>query len=348
MTFQSFLRGLVAVLAVLLLLVLAGYFVLQRYLIYTDSGARLELPFLSLREDPEGGDTLNVIVEDGSAAGQEDQASADTAQTETQPTRAVWLPLSALDEGTVQTQVASAGGNAVVLDMKGTDGLLAYHSDQALADRAGANFADEDGSRASALQALNESGLYTVARVACFQDNRLSYADWTMNILTNSGYVWTDQAGVRWTSPARAEVRDYLTAIAVELAQMGFDEILLDWAGYPTDGQLGWIRVGDAYPTGALDEVIGPFYEQVAQALAPYDAKLSIRTTAQALAGTDDLTGQTAANLTAWADRIWVAPAEGLDPAALLQAAGVERPEERLVLLVDGFSEGAEDQAVLP
>ena len=171
-----------------------------------------------------------------------------------------------------------------------------------------------------------------------------------MNILTNSGYLWYGEDQMYWTSPASGEVRAYLTGIARELAELGFDEILLDFAGYPTQGNLGWIRVGESYPQGELDQWIGQFYQEMAQALEDYEVKLSIRTTEEALRGEDSLSGQTAQNLAAWADRIWVEPSaqEDTDYAALLAAAGMEGAEEALVLITQETEELTGGWARLP
>ena len=349
MTFQGFLKGLIVVLAVILVAALAGYFILQRYIIYTDSGTRIDLPFFNRAEEPEPTEDVNIVFgggEENPVPAPEDTQSAGETEGMTE-LRAVWLPLTALTDGTAQAQAEAAGGNAVVLDMKLTDGTLAYHSEQPLANQAGVNMADEDGSRERAIRELNEGELYTIARVSCFKDHGLSAADRPLNILTNSGYLWMDPEGVRWTSPANEQVRAYLTGIAVELAQLGFDEILLDFAGYPTQGELGWIKRGEAYSPGQLDQVVGRFYEQVAMALEPYEVKMSIRTTEGALTGTDTLSGQTAADLAARADRVWV-EAETLtreDCQDLLSAAGAT--EGMLVLLTGRLEPGAGDQAVL-
>ena len=134
-------------------------------------------------------------------------------------------------------------------------------------------------------------------------------------IFTNSGYRWTDPDGVRWTSPTNPEVRDYVTAVCVELSQLGFDEILLDNAGYPNKGNLHYIKKGEAYDASQFSAVIDGFYAQVAHALADYDITLSVVTTTDSLAGTDTLTGQTPENLTRF-DRLWIRDETGrLSPA---------------------------------
>ena len=47
---------------------------------------------------------------------------------------------------------------------------------------------------------------------------------------------------------------------------MGFDEILLDNAGYPTRGNLEYIQTGSDYDATQFASVIGDFYTKAAQA----------------------------------------------------------------------------------
>ena len=343
MTLRKFLAILIGVLAVALALVVALYVYLQRYVVYTDEGARFELPFFQGEsQPPEESGGVNIVVEN-SPAPSDGEERPETAE----PLRAVWVPAESLEADIIQAQVEAAGGNAAVLDMKNADGTLNYVSQLDLARQAGANPAED---RNAALRELNQGELYTIARVACFKDGLLNTVDRSMNILTNSGYLWYGEDQMYWTSPASGEVRDYLTGIARELAELGFDEILLDFAGYPTQGNLGWIRVGESYPQGELDQWIGQFYQEMAQALEDYEVKLSIRTTEEALRGEDSLSGQTAQNLAAWADRIWVEPSaqEDTDYAALLAAAGMEGAEEALVLITQETEELTGGWARLP
>ena len=294
------LKILVVVLLLLAALAVAAYLYLQQYLVYSDDGIRLELPFL--REEPEPtptptptpAPTLPVVV----------VTPSPTPEPVIVIDEPVPLSFEALYDGTAADQVAAAGGDCALFDMKGDDGKLYYLSELEQAQRA--KLSPEDRALNAAIRALNqEEGLYTVARVSCFKDNTITRFYPGYAILTNSGYHWTDPAGLFWSSPTSDDVQAYLTEICVELARLGFDEILLDNAGYPDQGNLHYIRKGTAYDATQFSAVIGAFYDRVAAALAGYDVKFSIVTTAQALDGTDELTGQTPENMAA-ADRLWV------------------------------------------
>jgi hypothetical protein len=296
-------------LLILLLLAAAAFYYLQQYLTISSDGVRLELPpvFQSQQtqqplQDAQPEPTVSLEVEPTSTP----EPTPTPTPTPVQP---VSLPLEALYDGTAVSQVEAAGGDCALFDMKADSGALSYTSQQALAATAKASSSDP--ALNAAIRGLNETeGLYTVARVSCFKDDQLPYYDRSLAILTNSGYRWTGTDGLRWVSPTNADVRDYLTGVCVELAQLGFDEILLDNAGYPDAGHLNYIKKGAAYDDTQFSAVIDGFYAQVQQALADYPVKLSVVTTAQAQAGTDALTGQTPEDLARF-DRLWTQGDDG-------------------------------------
>ena len=298
--FKTFLKILVIVVLILVILGAAAAVYLQQFLVVTPDGVRLELPFLQ-QQEPE-------VEPTPSAAPSEPPVELVTPTPEPEALHPTALPTEALYDGTAVSQIEAAGGDCALFDMKEDSGALHYISELELAVAAG--LSADDPALNAAIQGLNGTeGLYTVARVSCFKDHDVTNYDRSLAILTNSGYRWTDPEGIRWISPTSADVRDYLTGICVELAQLGFDEILLDNAGYPAEGNLGYIRVGEAYDQSQFAAVIDGFYAQVAEALAEYDVKLSVVTTPQALDGTDTLTGQTPENL-GLLDRIWIRDAE--------------------------------------
>lgn len=329
---RSTLHTILKVVAILLaaVLILGGLALvfLGRYIVVSADGVRFVFPWAAA--DPAPVNSMEIVTP------QPTELVVVTPEVpQEQWLQAVSLPASALTDGTAAQQVAAAGGNAALFDMKADDGALGYGSTLELAVQAKVSADDPD--RNAAIRALNQTeGMYTVARVSCFKDDKLSDGDRTLNITTNSGYRWTDPEGLHWSSPTDARVRDYLTDVCLELAELGFDEILLDNAGYPTRGNLGYIKKGAAYDPAALDGVITGFYQQVSGALAQDfpQVKLSIRTTGEVLAGTDTLSGQTVESLAA-AHRVWCLPPEqGEDYAAVLSAAGLEDPAYNLVSLV--------------
>lgn len=324
------LKVLVILLAVLLLVLAIAFFWLQDYMVFTADGVHLELPFShsETTPTPEATPTPPVVDPVVETTPPQEETPEDSVL------HVVEVSLDSLLAGTAQAQMEAAGGNAVLLNMKNEQGQLAYVSDIPLAKEAGLSGSDRRVN--DAIAALKAEGVYLVARMDCFRDNLLPYYQHDLAILTNSGYRWIDPDSIRWVSPTNAQVRDYLAAVAGELARLGFAEILLDSPGYPTQGNLGYIKKGDAYDAAAFPTVISGFYQQMAAAVEEYEGRLAIMTTPDVLTtGQSATSGQTLTALGEIPWRIWLDP-EQASPDALTQALGafgVTRPEQRLVLL---------------
>jgi len=296
------LKAVIAVLAGLLVVGIAAFFLMERYLVYTDEGIRLELPFLH-REDPTPTPPQNsaplVLV------------TATPEPTPQMPSalRAAELPHSALYDGTAEEALAQAGADAALFTMKRPDGTLGYISDLDLAKECQVSAADP--ALNAAIRGLNAGELYTVARVCCFQDDSIPYYHSGMAIRSGGGN-WRDGQGRRWLNPANEAAQDYVAGICGELAALGFDEILLDFASFPESGNLTSIRVDAGYDSAKFAQSLTGFYTKAADALADYpQTKLSVTASASALMGRSAaLSGQTPELLEETAFRIWTAAEE--------------------------------------
>lgn len=292
---------------VIILAVLAGAAALyvQQYLVVSADGVRLELPFFH-RETDDPVETPSVPVSEPPLV---IVTPSPEPEPEPTPSAPVLLPRQALYDGTASAQIEAAGGDCALFDMKDDSGALNYVSSIELAQNTKQTSTDEILNYS--IRSLNETeGLYTIARVSCFKDHNITDYERSLSIFTNNSYRWTDPDGIRWISPTNPDVRNYLTEVCVELAQLGFDEILLDNAGYPTQGNLHYIKKGDAYDSTQFSAVIDGFYAQVASALSEYDVALSVVTTQEALDGQDTLSGQTPDNLARF-DRLWTMSEDG-------------------------------------
>ena len=254
--------------------------------------------------------------------------------------RAVGMETAQVLDGSWKRVLEETGANAVVLNMKSDDGALHWET----------GGAEQEGGINAGLRKLNEA-VYGVARISCFRDELLANT-YEYCIHSNSGYRWKDFGGVHWVSPASQQVQDYLVALAVELAEMGFDEILLDNCGYPKagSGEMGWIKRGEVYDLNALDVPIGAFLEKVRAAVEPYGTVLSVRTDAWNVEqGEAALTGLNAPVLEEYAARIWMSEVDTDAPLAeILSDAGVSNVGDRLVIQSAGLqSDAVWEQAVL-
>lgn len=343
---RIFLTALAVILAVVLVLVVAFFLFAQRYVVYTDDGqAHLELPFFQRATPtptPGPTQTQNIVIITA-------EPTPEPTSTPDPAVNAVWLLRGALTDGTARAQVEKAGGNAVVFNMKADDGTLGYVSDLPQAIAFGAS--DAKPGLNDAIRELTAGDLYTIARVSCFKDNKAPRGNNALAIKTNSGYNWRDSEELRWMNVAVPEAGEYVIGVCKELAALGFDEILLENSGYPTEGSLNNIKKGETYDPDDLAGPVGEFYTRLTSAMEEScpQVKISFSAGVGVLSGQGDLSGQTPFMLGSFAYRLYVpVPEKTGDYAAaiaVLKEAGFE--ESRLVYLTASGTGGEEGSTLV-
>ncbi len=155
--------------------------------------------------------------------------------------RALYAPASvferpgALDE--MLALIDETEANAMVIDVKETDGQLFWATDLPAAVEAGATQRAPLFDLADLLPELKARGIYTIARMVSMKDNTVGAARpelAVMNVAT--GEPWRDNIGGIWLDPAASGVAEYLAALAGDLADKGFDEVQLDYIRFFSDG----------------------------------------------------------------------------------------------------------------
>lgn len=335
---SAVLKVIIALLALVLAAGVLFVLFMGEYVEYTDSGVRLNLPWRKEEPEPPQESAPVVIVTEEPAASPEPSPSADLTEI-----RAVEVTAAQLLDGSAAQAAVDAGGNALVVEMKNADGALAWQSETELAAALAVNA--DDGGVAQAVRALAGDGkLYLVARVQCFLDLAMVKTRTQGTILlTKGGNVWYDSNGYCWSSPASETVTDYLTALCAELADMGFDEILLDSAGYPDFGEVDVLATDERRPED-LSAPVAAFYEKVSAALAGADTRLSVQADRRMtqLPGEKMYSGITAPVLARYADRVWLPEELSAEQYAdVLRAAGLEEPEKHLVTEGGGGENGS-------
>lgn len=169
--------------------------------------------------------------------------------------------------------------NAVVLDVKGDRGYLVYPTQAALAQEIGAGSRPMVRDWPTFMQWFKERDVYTIARIVAFKDNLLAAAhpEWAVRDAATGG-VWKDGEGLGWSDPNVRAAQDYVIALAVEAARLGFDEIQFDYVRFPSDGAVN--RAVFSGPNTATNRVavIAGFLGRAREALAPYNVKLAADT----------------------------------------------------------------------
>lgn len=165
------------------------------------------------------------------------------------------------------------GLNTIELDVKDEGGEISFvPAGVPLARKTGAarNYYDPY----EVAREMHHKGIYLIGRVVVFQDPYLARTRPDFAIKRPDGSVWTTSAGLAWVNPYDRRVWDYAVSVAAAAARAGFDEIMLDYVRFPSDGDVGSaIYPGrTSVPKGRL---IASFAEYAKQRLSPLGVRVS-------------------------------------------------------------------------
>lgn len=135
---------------------------------------------------------------------------------------------------------ASDGYNAVVLDVKSVYGNYYYSTEISGATTASADVVDIAAVDALIRDLTARQDLTVIARVPAFSDPVYALAHQSEGLPLYSGALWTDDNGCYWLNPYSNGVQGYLSSIALELSQRGFDEVLFDNFYFPDSDRIAW------------------------------------------------------------------------------------------------------------
>jgi hypothetical protein len=162
--------------------------------------------------------------------------------------------------------------NAVIVDTK--DGVVYYDSQVDFFRDAGAVRPTYDAE--DLLSRFKENGIYVIARQVAFKDPLIAAAHPELAVKDEkTKELWTGWAGEPWVNPLKKGLYQPNVDLAVETAELGFDEIQYDYIRFP-DGDLKGADFGKAYDDvnkriGALTTLLTMTHD----ALRPLGVKLS-------------------------------------------------------------------------
>jgi hypothetical protein len=174
-------------------------------------------------------------------------------------------------------KLVALGGNTVILDGKDMSGMLSYPSEINLAREIGATAHPTIKDPARLFHHLHKRGVHIGVRLVLFYDPLLAANRPHLAVRSvTTGEPWTENGKRVWVDPSNPTVQRYNLDIAMELAEMGVDEIQFDYIRFPTMGNTrdaGYSFDGEKI---AKHQVITAFLAQARQELAPYRVLLSI------------------------------------------------------------------------
>ena len=125
------------------------------------------------------------------------------------------------------------GGNAVVFDIKDSDGIVNIAFDHPLATGQRHYISDLP----KFIHFLHSENMHAIARIATFRDEHLVTTHPELAVKSRStGQPWRENGKLVWTDPSNPKVQDYDIALAKFVAQAGVDEVQFDYVRFPAEG----------------------------------------------------------------------------------------------------------------
>ena len=314
-------RWLLTLVLVVILVAACLFLFLQRFVTYSDDGSyHLDLPVfdrLGIGNDEQSTNEpeqdVNLVIEEPEEPETEPEQEPEEQEPEEQepvhteipysPRRLIGFASLPADEAEMLAALETVGADGFVFTAKADKGAVCYTSAVALPQSVMENAASEE--LVSRLCAME--GIYTVAKVNCFHDSDYAFANMeAAGICQKNGYIWYDYQSNHWLDPEKEAARAYVIDLALECAQMGFDELLLEDMCYPHRGKL--YKIDYSQNTMAKADALALFLGELRRELEPYGVRISLLLEEDELLGTaenTDATGMIAQQLLPLVDSVY-------------------------------------------
>jgi hypothetical protein len=150
--------------------------------------------------------------------------------------RAIYLTgiMAASDHGIrIIRHWREVGGNAVVFDIKDSDGSVTIPFEHPLLGKHQVYIHDLP----KFVHFLHSEHMHAIARVAIFRDEHMVVEHPELAVQSRkTKQPWRENGKLVWTDPSQPKVQDYDIALAKFVAQSGADEIQFDYVRFPAEG----------------------------------------------------------------------------------------------------------------
>lgn len=241
-TRRAFLNMGITLLAVVLVAVLAlavWLLWLDRFVVYSDRGARLDFSRSTVELS---GEVATAPAEDATVSiyfsDEEQQVEAVTAELTQIIGYYISTDMLINDMEKVRQQVGQLpAGAAVLVDMKSPSGRFHYNTQVSTKITGNIDLEKMD----ALLSELEDANLYLIARVPAFQDYYYALDNIPDGMPVSGGALWLDDTlRTYWLKPSNEGTLEYLTNIGLELRAMGFNEVVFGDFGFPASERVAY------------------------------------------------------------------------------------------------------------
>ena len=168
-----------------------------------------------------------------------------------------------------------AGGNAVVFDIKDSDGTINIPFDHPLAIKAKHHAITN---LPKYVRFLHSEGMHVIARQALFRDDNIAQNHSALAVQSRSMHQpWRENGKLVWSDSSNKEVQDYNIALAKYVATSGVDEIQFDYVRFPAEGNQADAEFAfQKDPKMHRDDVIANFLDRAYTELHPMGVLISL------------------------------------------------------------------------
>lgn len=168
-----------------------------------------------------------------------------------------------------------AGGNAVVFDIKDSDGTINVPFEHPLARKVKNH---PISNLPKYVRFLHSLEMHVIARQALFRDDNIAQNHGTLAIQSRSLHQpWRENGKLVWSDSSNKEVQDYNIALAKYVAASGVDEIQFDYVRFPAEGNQADAQfVFQNDPKLHRDDVIANFLDRAYGELHPMGVLVSL------------------------------------------------------------------------
>lgn len=307
-------KGLLVLLLVVTVAWMCWVVWLERFVVYSDAGARLDFDRGAdfdrgeIAVPPETKAPISIFYNEGNEAVEISQELKQLA--------GYCITGDALtDIAALREQLATLEGDTpVLLDVKNVRGEFYYSTGLGTVT---ADTVDTEAMDAL-IRDLAQSGHYLIARLPALRDREYGLNNVNCGLFNPSRYsLWLDDGGCYWLDPTVSGTMTYLTGIVQELKDLGFDEVVFTDFRFPASD--GYVFDGDK--TAALTEA--------AQSLVT-----ACSTEAFAVSF---VRGSTPFAIPEGRSRIYIQEGDAAQAASIAADTGLADPAIRLVFLTDSY-----------
>jgi hypothetical protein len=168
-----------------------------------------------------------------------------------------------------------AGGNAVVFDIKDSDGTINVPFEHPLAKKI-RNYPITN--LPKYVRYLHSLDLHVIARQALFRDDNIAQHHSELAVQSRSLHQpWRENGKLVWSDSSNKQVQDYNIALARYVAGSGVDEIQFDYVRFPAEGNQADAQFAfQKDPKMHRDDVIAGFLDRAYSELHPMGVLVSL------------------------------------------------------------------------